>query len=244
MKKILSFILTPLFYLIFGLILVVFHIAQVIALKLFGHNAHDKVVALLNLFLMRSQLILGATFKFNNFKKLPTDKPIIVMANHQSMWDIPPLVWKFRKHHPKFIAKKELTKGIPSISYNLRYGGSVNIDRKKPEESVKKIIEFAKFIKEKNYAVCIFPEGTRSKDGKVKPFKIGGVVALLKEIPEAIVVPIAINGTGKIDNTGSFFMNLGVKVVYTQLPERQLHIENIENELNQIRNEIKALVEH
>jgi len=244
MKKILSFILTPLFYLIFGLILVIFHIYQVIALRLFGHSAHDKSVAILNLFLMRSQVFLGTKFKFVNFKALPTDQPLIIMANHQSMWDIPPLVWKFRKHHPKFIAKKELTKGIPSISYNLRYGGSVNIDRKKPEESVKKIIEFAKFIKKKNYAVCVFPEGTRSKDGKVKKFKIGGVAALLKEMPEALVVPIAINGTGKIDNTGSFFLNLGVKVIYTQLPERQLHIDNIETELNQIRNEIKELVEN
>lgn len=243
MKKLLSFILTPLFYLVFGLILVIFHVYQVIALRLFGHNAHDRSVAILNLFLMRSQLILGATFKFNNFKALPTDKPLIVIANHQSMWDIPPLIWKFRQHHPKFIAKKELTKGIPSISYNLKYGGSVNIDRKNPEESVRKITEFAKYIKEKNYAICVFPEGTRSKDGKVKPFKIGGVAALLKEIPDALVVPVAINGTGKIDNTGSFFMNLGVKVVYTQLPERYLSLENIDSELNQIRQEIIDLVE-
>ncbi len=243
MKKMLSFILTPLFYLIFGLILVVFHVAQVIALNIFGHNAHDKVVAVLNLFLMRSQIILGTSFKFNNFKTLPKDKPIIIMANHQSMWDIPPLIWKFRAHHPKFIAKKELTKGIPSISYNLKHGGSVNIDRKNPEESIQKISEFAKYISKNNYAVCIFPEGTRSKDGKVKPFKIGGLAALLKEMPNALVVPIAINGTGKIDNTGNFFMNLGVNVTYTQLPERYLSLDDIEKELNQIRFEIIELVE-
>lgn len=243
MKKILSFILTPFFYLIFGLNLVIFHLAQVIALNVFGHNTHDKVVAVLNLFLMRSQIILGTSFKFNNFKTLPKERPIIIMANHQSMWDIPPLVWKFREHHPKFIAKKELTKGIPSISYNLKHGGSVNIDRKNPEESIQKITEFAKYINQNNYAVCIFPEGTRSKDGKVKPFKIGGLAALLKEMPNALVVPIAINGTGKIDNTGSFFMNLGVNVTYTQLPERYISLDDIEKELNQIRLEIIELVE-
>jgi 1-acyl-sn-glycerol-3-phosphate acyltransferase len=243
MKKILSFILTPLFYLVFGLILVFFHVYQVIALKLFGHNAHDRSVAILNLFLMRSQFILGTSYEFNNFKELPVDKPLIIIANHQSMWDIPPLIWKYRKHHPKFIAKKELTKGIPSISYNLKYGGSVNIDRKNSEESIKKITEFAKYIKKNNYAICIFPEGTRSKDGKVKSFKIGGIVALLKEIPDALVVPVAINGTGKIDNTGSFLFNLGVKVTYIQLPERFLSVENIETELNQIRKEIIDLVE-
>jgi len=243
MKKLLSIIITPIFYLIFLLILVVFHIVQVVALNLFGHNVHDKSVALLNLFLMRSQVILGTKFKFNNFKSFPTNKPIIIIANHQSMWDIPPIVWRYRKHHPKFIAKKELTKGIPSISYNLKHGGSVCIDRKNAEESIQKIKVFAQFMGEKKYAVCVFPEGTRSKDRKVKPFKIGGLATIIKEIPNAVVIPIAIKDTGKIDNTGSFFLNLGVKVTYTQLPERQLSIDNIEQELNQIRSEIIEVVE-
>ena len=51
------------------------------------------------------------------------------------MYDISPIMWYLRKHHVKFVAKKELGKGIPSVSYNLRHGGSILIDRKKPTSS-------------------------------------------------------------------------------------------------------------
>ena len=243
MKKLLSVILTPVFYLIFGLILVFFHIVQVITLNIFGHNAHDKSVSALNWCLVKSHLILGATYKFHNFKPLPDNQPIIVIANHQSMWDIPPLIWQFRKHHPKFIAKKELTKGIPSISYNLKHGGSVNIDRKNPQESIEKIKTFAQNINAKKYAVCIFPEGSRSKDGKMKPFKVGGMQTLIAEMPNALIVPVAINGTAKIDNHGSKFLNLGVSVNYTCLKPRKMSLVNLESELNELANDMKPFVE-
>ena len=68
-------------------------------------------------------------------------------------------------------AKKELAKGIPSISYNLKHGGSVTIDRKNPDESIEKIKNFAIDLNAKKLAVCIYPEGSRSKDGKVITFQ-------------------------------------------------------------------------
>lgn len=243
MNKILSILLTPIFFILFGLTLIIFHLPQVIAKNLINSRAHDRVVAILNLCLMRSQLVLGATFKFVNFEDFPTGKPVIVVANHQSMWDIPPLIWKFRKNRLKFIAKKELAKGIPSISYNLKHGGSVTIDRKNPDESIELIKNFAIDLNVKKFAVCIYPEGSRSKDGKVKPFKVGGLKALIEQMPDAVVVPVAIDGTGKIDNKGSFFLNLGVSVVYTALKPRQIQLETIEYELEQIREEIIELVE-
>jgi len=244
MKKILSILLTPLFYLAFALNLLFFHVYQVIALNIFGHKAHDRSVAQLNYFLMKMHLILGNSYTFNGFKTLSTDKPVIILANHQSMWDIPPLVWKFRKHRLKFIAKKELAKGIPSISYNLKYGGSVCIDRKNPIESKEKIKEFAKMIADKKYGVGIFPEGSRSKDGKLKPFKIGGLATIIKEMPDVLIVPVAIKNTYKVDNHGSKFLNVGVKITYTCLTPRSINLENIEAELEAIKNEMKPLVEN
>ena len=243
MRKILSFIFTPLFFIFFGFFLLVFHPIQIIAKNLIGPKTHDKVVALLNLCLMRSQLILGATFKFVNFKTLPTHKPVIIIANHQSMWDIPPLIWKYRRNRLKFIAKKELAKGIPSISYNLKHAGSVTIDRKNPSESIELIRKFARELNNKKLAVCIFPEGSRSRNGKVKPFKTGGLKALIEQMPNALIVPIAISGTGKIDNHGSFLLNLGVKVTFTALKPRQINIECVESELDLIRSEIVGFVQ-
>jgi 1-acyl-sn-glycerol-3-phosphate acyltransferase len=78
--------------------------------------------------------ILGTKISFEITTALPEDRPLIFVANHQSTYDIPPLIWHLRKYHPKFISKIELGKGIPSVSFNLRHGGSILIDRKKPKE--------------------------------------------------------------------------------------------------------------
>ena len=191
---------------------------------------------------MRALNLLGTRFKFVNFKKLPTENPIVFISNHQSMWDIPPLMWQFRKHRPKFVAKEELARFIPSVSFNINFGGSVAINRKKPQEAIRRIKEFALRIKNKNYSVCIFPEGTRSKDNSIKPFKLSGIEAILKEIPNAVFVPVAIKNTRAIDNAGKFIKRLGVKVTFTQLAPRKLTMENAAHELEKMRLEMIPLV--
>jgi 1-acyl-sn-glycerol-3-phosphate acyltransferase len=211
-STILAYILTPLFYLFFGTTLVIFHIAQVLGLKIGGYKAHKKSVDVLNLGLMNCLRVLGTSFKFNNDYKLPTDKPIIFVSNHQSMFDIPPLIWKLRKHHPKFVSKIELGTGIPSISYNLKHGGSVLIDRKKPDEAIELLKEFGKYISDNSFSAIIFPEGTRSKDGKIKPFKPKGLKTIIDNIPTAYIVPLTINNTWKITKKGNFPLGVGAKV--------------------------------
>ena len=243
MNKALSILLTPIFFIVFGLLLAIFHPIQIIARLVFGRNAHDKTVAVLNLFLMRSLIILGARIQFIGFKPLPKDIPVIILSNHQSMWDIPPIMWKFRAHHPKFIAKKSLAKNIPSISYNLKHGGSVAIDRNNPEEAISKIKAFAQFINENNFSACIFPEGTRSRNGEIKPFKVSGIQTLISEMPNALIVPVAIKNTGKIDNSGKFLKRLGVNVSFTQLSPRNISLVNLNEELEKIRNEMISVVE-
>tara|TARA_B110000037_G_scaffold223169_1_gene303197 strand:+ start:9276 stop:10010 length:735 start_codon:yes stop_codon:yes gene_type:complete len=242
MKMVISYLLTPLFFLFFGLTLAVFHPIQVITRNLFGAKAHDKTVGALNFCLTKCLLILGTKIKFNGFRELPLDEPILVISNHQSMWDISPVIWKLQKKRTKYIAKASLAKNIPSISYNLKYGGSLSIDRNDPAGSIEKIEEFAGFIAENNFAICIYPEGTRSRDGKVKPFKLSGIDAVLKVIPDIKVVPIAIKNTGEIDNGDKFTKNLGVKASFTMLADRKINRGNLETDLEAIRQEIMAVI--
>ncbi|WP_066758551.1 lysophospholipid acyltransferase family protein [Crocinitomix algicola] len=234
----LSYLLTPLFFLFFGLFLVLFHPLQVITRNLFGARAHDHVVAALNFCLTGCLYILGTRLSFHHFKALPTDRPILFICNHQSMWDIPPAIWMLRKNRPKYIAKASLAKNIPSISYNLKYGGSVAIDRKNTEESKAKIETFAENVAKNNFSIVIYPEGTRSRNGKVAPFKQGGIESILNVIPEIDVVPIAIKNTGLIDNNGKFNKRLGIHASFTMLPIRKLRKVNCTIELEKIRNEI------
>jgi 1-acyl-sn-glycerol-3-phosphate acyltransferase len=165
---------------------------------------------------MKSFWILGARIRYEGFDKLPTGRPLIVVANHQSTWDVPVVVWAFRKHHPKFISKIELGKGIPSISYNLRHGGSALIDRKNGGQSIKELIKLGQRIEKNNYCACIYPEGTRSKDGKVKKFQSGGVKTLMKASPSAVVVPFVIDGHHELHKMG-FPLTLGLTIRYRVL---------------------------
>ncbi len=168
LHKIFSYFLSAIYWLAFGLLLVVFHPIQFISLKLGGYAAHKRSVEILNIGLLSCIRILGGSFTYTKHADIPENVPVIFASNHQSMMDIPPFVWWCRKHHPKFVSKIELGKGIPSVSYNLRHGGSVLIDRKDPKQSLKALLEFGKYLEENKYSAVIYPEGTRSKNGKTK----------------------------------------------------------------------------
>lgn len=214
MLKLISYPLSIVYFLLFGLTLVIFHPIQWIAFNFFGYQAHKKSVELLQIVIMRCQYILGTRFSFQNDFKIETERPLIIVTNHQSMMDIPPIIWYMRRYHPKFISKIELGKGIPSVSYNLRHGGSVLIDRKKPKEAVLAIENFAASIERNKHAAVIFPEGTRSRNGVPKPFQTKGLLTLFKGIPSAIVVPITINNSWKTIRYGKFPMGLGTHITF------------------------------
>lgn len=205
MRKLIGYILTPLFYLSFSLALLLFHPIQWLCLKLGGYSAHKKSVDMLNGLLVTCNYTLFNRTRFIDNKNIPLGQPIIFVANHQSTYDIPPLIYFLRRFHGKFISKIELaTAGIPSISFNLVHGGAANIDRKDPKQSISEILKLADNMKKKNWSAFIFPEGTRTKTGKMKPFSIGGIATLVKKNPHALVVPIAIRGSYKMVQYGMF----------------------------------------
>lgn len=218
MRKFFGYILSIVHYLAFGLLLVIFHPIQWICFNAFGYKAHKRSVDILNFFLVCTYYILGNRVIFINKQNLPVGRPIIFIANHQSMYDIPVMIWFLRKYHAKFISKIELAKGIPSISYNLRHGGAANIDRKDARQSITEIAALGTRMKERKWSAMIFPEGTRSKDGIVKSFKPTGVATLLKKCPDALIVPIAINNAWKMVRYGAYPLNTFTRMSWEVLP--------------------------
>ncbi len=213
MKKLFGYILTPLHLLAFGLVLVIFHAIQWVALQLGGYAWHKRSVDYLNLCLSRTLLLLGSRVHFDQPHDLPTDRPLIIVANHQSLYDIPPIFWHLRKHHVKFVSKQELGKGIPSVSFNLRHGGSVLIDRKNPRQALPALKAFGEYIEQNKYSAVIFPEGTRGRNGVPKEFSSRGVKMLLKHAPSALVLPITINHSWRLQP--GFPMPVGVQPTWT-----------------------------
>ncbi len=214
MQKIISYPISVIYYLFFGLFLVIFHPIQWICFHVFGYQAHKVSVDYLNFFLLGCTNLLGTTYKFENIESIPKNVPLIFVSNHQSMYDIIAMFWFFRRFHCKFVSKKELGSGIPSVSFNLRHGGSVLIDRKDPKQAIPAIKGLGEYIELNNRSAVIFPEGTRSKTGKPKEFAQSGLKILCKYAPSAYVVPVSINNSWKMVKYGFFPLGLGNRLTF------------------------------
>jgi len=214
MKIILSYILSSIFYLFYGFLLLFFQALQWLGFNIGNYKGHKIAVDFMNCTLTYLLYLLGTKITFINKHKIPENVPLIVVSNHQSMHDICPLACYFRNRHPKFVSKIELGKGIPAVSYNLTHGGSVLIDRKDSRQSLTAIKKFGKYIEDNKYTAVIFPEGTRSKDGTPKRFSENGLKMLTKYAPSSYVVPVTINNCWKINKKGMFPLGIGVNLTF------------------------------
>lgn len=122
------------------------------------------------------------------------DGPVIFMSNHQSNFDILALLAAMpRQLH--WIAKKELFE-IPVFGPSMRRGGYIPLDRGDGRKALQSMDEAAATIHQ-GKSVVLFPEGTRTQDGNLLPFKRGGFILARKAaVP---VIPVTINGSGKIN---------------------------------------------
>ena len=115
----------------------------------------------------------------------------VFASNHASLIDIPLLLIAVNRY-TVFIAKNELSK-IPIFKSILDRAGFIFVDRKNNDSAVKSMNNLMEDIKKTPRSVAIFPEGTRTRDGKLLPFKKGAAIfAINTNIP---VVPVAISGT-------------------------------------------------
>jgi 1-acyl-sn-glycerol-3-phosphate acyltransferase len=119
--------------------------------------------------------------------------PFIFMANHQGSYDIFALLG----HLPfqfKWLVKKELF-SIPFFGWTMAAAGYISIDREGTRETLEAMNKAAQKIQE-GMSVVIFPEGSRSSDGTIQPFRKGGfTLAIKSKVP---IVPVAITGTREI----------------------------------------------
>lgn len=118
------------------------------------------------------------------------DKAYVIVLNHNSMVDIicfycVPLVFKW-------VSKREVYK-IPYIGRFLLMHGDIIINRSSASEAMGKVMNEGKMWIDRGASVCIFPEGTRSKDGEIHRFKAGAF--LLAKKTGAPILPVVLDGT-------------------------------------------------
>jgi 1-acyl-sn-glycerol-3-phosphate acyltransferase len=135
----------------------------------------------------------GVRVSTEGLEHVPGEGPYLFMSNHQGAYDIFALESSLPFHF-KWLAKKELF-SIPVLGWAMAAAGYIPIDREGTRETVKAMNEAARKIHD-GMSVVIFPEGSRSPDGTIQPFKKGGfALAIKSKVP---IVPIAISGSREI----------------------------------------------
>lgn len=188
----LSWLVTPLYIILFFGILLAFQLPLMIA-RLVSYDAfHRTLVLMCQAILKNLYLTAGTVFSYRKLRALPSDRPLLIVSNHQSMYDVPMIIDAFAERQPRFIAKRELARWIPSISFALRNNKSALINRTDRLQSIEAIRRIAADTDRENGALSLFPEGTRARDGTLKKFKPAGFTTLLESMPRVLIVPVAI----------------------------------------------------
>ena len=197
MRTLVDWIFTVPFLVAFGGLLALFDPLQRIA-RVFGRRPQEIVVGVLQTCLVYATRLCGTRITVERSAEVKARAPYLLIANHQSMFDIPILSALFFSNFPKYVSKRELARWIPSISYNLRRGGNAVIDRGDRAQATAEIRALGERAQERGVSVVIYPEGTRARHGELGAFRPAGTLELLAAAPAVAVVPVAIDGSWKL----------------------------------------------
>lgn len=170
-----------------------------ISLSLFGRD----LVHSCGIFWGRGCLWLaGLKLQVKGTENLIVNGPAIYVCNHQSNVDIP-LLYAGLPIQFRWMAKKELFH-IPLFGFAMKRGGYIPIDRSNRKQAMRSLTAAARRIQD-GVSVIIFPEGTRTTDGKLQPFKKGALLLAAKaRVP---IIPMAIQGSYQVQPKGSMRIN-------------------------------------
>lgn len=144
----------------------------------------------------------------NNFNTQPQPgEATILMCNHSSAYDIPLGFKAFPKHSIRMLAKKELSR-VPLLGKGMKAAEFPFVDRKNRYQAIKDLA-YAQQLMESGIIIWIAPEGTRSKNGKLAPFKKGAFITAIQS--QATIIPIGIRGAFNILPARTFQINLNQK---------------------------------
>ncbi|HDT13028.1 MAG TPA: 1-acyl-sn-glycerol-3-phosphate acyltransferase [Candidatus Aminicenantes bacterium] len=135
--------------------------------------------------------IIGIPLDVEGLERLERQTPYVFMGNHLSFLDAPLLV-TVADRPLRFIVKRFVFR-IPVLGLGMKFAGYVPLDKEGVGEGRKRIARAADLIKDRGYSFLIYPEGQRSWDGKLQPFRRGGFFLALET--GAPIVPVSIRGT-------------------------------------------------
>ena len=166
--------------------------------------------------------------------------PYVYMANHQSHYDIP-CIYSVVPANLRFLTKKEL-RWVPFLGWSIWIAGYVFIDRKRREDAFASIARAAEDFKKKGHAITVFPEGTRSKDGVLQPFKKGGFHLAIEA--GARIIPMGITGTFKVLPRGTVNVHPADVTIRVGAPiDASRYRRNDKEDLAALQAEVRTAIE-
>jgi 1-acyl-sn-glycerol-3-phosphate acyltransferase len=155
--------------------------------------------------------ILGLRIDIEGLAGVDRSRSSIFMANHGSMLD-GPILFLLIPVAPRIILKKSLFR-IPILGWAMRYTGFVPVDRRGENGGRTSIARAARLMRERDYSFLIFPEGTRSRDGRLQGFRRGGF--FLAAAARAPIVPVTIDGAYQLMPRGRRIPRRGrIRIVF------------------------------
>ncbi len=153
-------------------------------------------------------LAAGVRLKVEGAEQVPRDGPVVFMSNHESWLDIPVLLASIPVQ-VRFLAKKSLF-SIPFFGWAIASMGFIPVDRKNRREAIKSFEQAAQRIRA-GRSVLVFPEETRTPDGRLLPFQRGGfLIAIKAGLP---IVPVGLEGARRCLPKYSYLLRPGTITV-------------------------------
>jgi len=182
----------------------------------------------------------GVRVRVEGAENIELEEPQIFASNHVSWFD----VWALAAMIPKrnrFVAKKELEK-IPLFGRAWKTAGHISVDRGDRASAIKSLQEAGERLHRDNISVVIFPEGTRSRTGKLGEFKKGAFMLALHTGVD--IVPVAVLGTRKIMPADSWRIRRGEIILRFGEPIRTADytVEQRNELIAEVRGRIEALL--
>ena len=207
----------------------------IVIVSLFFPGKVSTVLRVANLWAKLLLLISNVKVEIKGEENVLVNRAQVFMANHQSNFDI----FILQAYIPcqfRWLAKKELFR-IPVFGSAMKRGGAIEIDRENRVSAIKNLDEAAQKIKE-GIPVATFPEGTRSRDSNIKPFKKGAFYMAIKSgVP---ITPISIIGSGEIMSKRSLKVNPGkiTMVIDKPIEVKDYSIESRDELITKVRDAI------
>ena len=176
----------------------------------------------------------GVQMEVHGREKIPTGGCLVFMSNHQGNCDPPALI--ARLPDVLVMGKKEFFK-VPVLGRAMRLRGFIPVDRKNRERAIQAVEQAVRAL-QAGFSFLVFPEGTRSPDGRLQPFKKGVFVMAIKA--GATIVPVAISGSSRIMTKGQFVIRPGrVRLTFCDpIPTRGCTIEQRQSIIERTRQAI------